>query len=221
MLNKEVDLVPYFKARVMEVTERDVALEFLAKDGATFTESYGTVTVSVAGDQITTNLKPFIGAEFPIKDETGIITATDGASFTVDTNNPLAGKSIVVDLAVVSLTKAATLHMKPIDWIEEYNKGLAEAKKDGKPLFLLLYADWCHWCQKTQSETLTDPRIERLRDKFVWMKVNSNKEKKYKKQYGQNGFPMIVLMKPDGSVLKKIDGYRDAGKLAAELKEVL
>ena len=221
VLNKEVDLVPYFKARVTEVTERDVALEFMVKNGETFSDSIGTVAVSVAGDQITTNLKPVIGAEFTIKDETGIITATDGASFTVDTNNPLAGKNIVVDLAVVSLTKAATLHMKPIDWIEEYDKGLATAKTEGKPVFLLLYADWCGWCKKTMTETIPDPRINGLKDKFVWVKVNSDKEKKYKEQYGQNGFPMIVLMKPDGSVLKKIDGYRDARRLKAELDGVL
>lgn len=221
VLNKEVDLVPYFKARVMEVTERDVALEFLVKNGEIFTDSSGTVSVIVVGDKVTTTLKPVIGAEFPIKDETGIITATDGVSFTVDTNNPLAGKSIVVDLAVVSLTKAAALQMKPIDWIEEYVKGLAKAKEEGKPVFLLLYADWCGWCKKTMTETIPDPRINGLKDKFIWVKVNSDKEKKYKELYGQNGFPMMIILKPDGTVLKKIDGFRDARRLKAELDGVL
>jgi len=218
VLNKEVELVPYFKSRVIEMTEQDVALENLAKNGVTAKEIYGTVLITVDGEQITTTLKPVIGAPFPVKDGTGIITSTDGKVFTVDTNNPLAGKNIVLDLEVVSLIKASA---KPIDWIENQEKGLAKAKQEGKPVFLILYADWCGWCKKTFTDTLTDPRIGKMRDKFVWMKLNSDKEKKYKEQYGQNGFPMMVILKPDGTVLKKIDGYRDARALKAELEGVM
>ena len=136
VLNKEVDLVPYFKARVTEVTEKDVALEFLVKNGETFSDSIGTVAVSVVGNRITT-IKARYRRRVPDKDETGIITATDGTSFTVDTNNPLAGKSIVVDLAVVSLTKAAALQAKPIEWVEEHDTGLARAKQEKKPAVLV------------------------------------------------------------------------------------
>jgi FKBP-type peptidyl-prolyl cis-trans isomerase 2 len=218
VLNGEVDLGPYLKARVTEVTERDVALESLAKDGQTSTDSYGTVTVRLAGDQVTTILKPLIGAQFPIKEGMGIISASDGKTFTVDTNHPLAGKTIVLDLGVIKVTRATALQTRPVDWIEGYEKGLAKAKEEGKPAVLVLYADWCGFCKRLFAETMSDPRIERIRDKFVWLKVNSDKETKYKEQYGQNGFPMIVLLKPDGTVLKKIDGYRDANALKTELE---
>jgi len=106
VLNSEVDLIPYFKTKVTEVTKGDVALQFLARDGQIVTEEYGTVKVSVKGDQVTTTLVPTIGAEFPLQDQTGIITATDGVNFTVDANHPLAGKDIVIDFEVVSLSKA-------------------------------------------------------------------------------------------------------------------
>jgi hypothetical protein len=115
VLNSKVDLIPYFKAKVTEVTKQDVALQFLARDGQTFTDEYGTVTVSVKGDKITMKLAPAIGVEYPLKDATGIITATDGATFTVDTNNPLAGKDIVIDFEVVSLSKAKDAKTSPIN----------------------------------------------------------------------------------------------------------
>lgn len=107
-LNQQVDLIPYFRSRVTGVTGGEVALEFQAKDGASFKESYGTVSVQVAGDQITTTLVPSIGAEFPMQETTGVISATDGTLFTVDANNPLAGQGIVVDLEVVKIAKAQT-----------------------------------------------------------------------------------------------------------------
>lgn len=221
VLDKEVPLNPYLKAKVAHIGEKDVTMAVLATDGARFNEPYGTVTVTVGADGVTVQLAPKLGATFPANDHPGVIIASDSETFTVDSNHPLAGKTILLDLEVLSLTKAASLQTKPIDWIEEHDAGLARAKKEGKPVFLLLYADWCGWCKKTMTETIPDPRISGLKDKFVWVKVNSDKEIKYKEQYGQNGFPFIVLLKPDGTVLKKIDGYRDARGLKTELDGVL
>jgi FKBP-type peptidyl-prolyl cis-trans isomerase 2 len=114
-LNNEVDLIPYFKAKVTEVSEKDVVLQFLAKDGQTINDEFGTVTVSVKGDKVTTTLVPAIGSSFPLKDTMGIITATDGTTFTVDGNHPLAGKDIVIDFEVVSLSKAKDVKTSPIN----------------------------------------------------------------------------------------------------------
>lgn len=108
-----------------------------------------------------------------------------------------------------------------IDWIDNFDSGLARAKQENKPVFLMLHADWCGWCKKTFTETMPDPRIMALKDRFVWVRVNSDKELKYKQQYGQEGYPMMVVLNPDGTVLKKIDGYRDARVLSEEIKAVL
>ncbi|HEX9023181.1 MAG TPA: thioredoxin family protein [Geobacteraceae bacterium] len=218
---KEVPLFPFLMAKVTEIGDKDVTLEVEAKDGESFSEPFGTITLSVGKENVTISLAPKVGGPFNTGDQQGVVTGSDKENFTVDFNPPLAGKTIVVDLEVLSVARSADLKTLPIDWIESRDAGLAEAKKEGKPLFLLLYADWCHWCQKTQNETLTDPRIGRLRDRFVWMRLNSDKENKYKQMYGQNGFPLMVILRPDGTVLKKIDGYRDASRLAAELKAVL
>jgi thiol:disulfide interchange protein len=219
VLGKEVDLMPYFKSRVTEVTEKDVALEFQVLHGAVFKDAIGTVTVSVAGGTITTTIKPLPGAPFRFNDAVGLITSSDGSTFTVDMNHPLAGKTIVLDLealSVVPVTQGAG-----IAWVDNHDAGLAQAKAEGKPVFLILHADWCSWCKKSFSETFPDPRITALKDRFIWLRINSDKEQKYKKQYGQEGFPMMVLLNPDGSVLKKIDGYRDAVALREEIRAVL
>jgi thiol-disulfide isomerase/thioredoxin len=218
---KEVQLDPYLKAKVTSIGEKDVTLSILATDGAQFSEPYGTVTAAVNAEGVTLKLAPIMEAAFQAGDRQGVITASDNKSFTIDFNNPLAGKTILLGLEVVKVTRAAALNTKPIDWIEEHDAGLARAKKEGKPVFLLLYADWCHFCKRLFAETMPDPRIERLKDKFVWVKVNSDKAKQYKQLYGQNGFPMIVLLKSDGTVIKKIDGYRDARGLKTELDGVI
>lgn len=216
---KEVELMPYFKSRVSEVTERDVALEFQVQDGARFHDSYGTLSVSVADGKITTTLEPKLGAPFPLKDGEGVISAADGTSFTVDTNHPLAGKTIVLDLETVSVT--APPQVEPIDWIEDHDAGLARAKTEGKPVVLMLHAEWCSWCKKMFSDVMPDPRIMALRVRFVWVRVNSDKEVKFKQQYAQNGFPLIVLFKGDGSEARRMEGFQSAAALRQVMRGLL
>jgi uncharacterized protein YyaL (SSP411 family) len=119
---------------------------------------------------------------------------------------------------VRSVAKAATFRDAAISWREDHDRALADAAKAGKPVVLVLYAEWCGWCKKLFGESLQDPRVTRLRDRFVWVKVNSNQETEYKTRYGQNGFPMIVMIRPDGSIYRKLDGFRDGAALARELR---
>jgi len=220
-LGKEVELVPYFKAKVAEVSERDVRLEFLAKDGEQFPEGFGSVAVAVLGDKITLTLSLKVGASFPAGERTGLVTAVDEGNFTVDFNHPLAGKPVSLDLEVVSLTKGDGFKKVSLPWLEQHDQGVAAAGKQGKPAVMVLYAEWCQWCKKLFAETLEDPRIKAQKESFVWVKVNSNQQAQYQTKYGQNGFPMIVLLHPDGSVARKIEGFRSGAALSGDLREFL
>lgn len=214
---QEVDWTPYFKARTLEITDTDVALELLAKDGERLEEELGVVEIKVVGEEVKITLTPRIGAPFSMQDREGRIVSTDGHSFTVDFNPPMAGKGAVVDLEVVSIVKASTLKDKEIAWTEDHDRGLEAAKSQGKPAVLVLYADWCNYCKRLFDETLVDPRIRALRDDYVWVRVNSDKDKRIHELYQQNGFPLIVLLNGQGSIVRKIDGYRDAASLRREL----
>lgn len=219
-VGKEVDLVPYFPAKVIGVTESDVQIEFLASDGASVNDEFGTTNISVAAENISTTLTPVIGASFPVQSGSGVIIATDGTTFTVDTNHPLAGQSVTIDLELTGVTKAASLP-GDLPWQQEHDGALEAAKQAGKPVVLVLYADWCTYCKKLFSETMPDPRITSLRDRFAWIKVNSDKLTDYKMKYSQDGYPMIVLFKADGSIARTLDGYQEAAAFRAVLQDVL
>jgi thiol:disulfide interchange protein len=149
------------------------------------------------------------------------VVALDDDSYTVDFNHPLAGKKLTVDLELVSLIKGDAFKGINLSWLENHDQGLAAARQAGKPAVLVLYAEWCQWCKKTFAETVQDPRVKELKDNFTWVKVNSNQQKQYMEKYGQSGFPMIVLFNPDGTVARKIEGFRDGAALAAELRAFL
>jgi len=221
VVGKELPVVPYFSARVTGVTEQQATLQLLARDGERFTEGFGTVETKVEGDSVKIHLVPTVGAPFEFRGSRGIITAAGADDFTVDFNHPLADKSVVIELEVVSLTRGETLSAVSVPWLENHGQGIEMAKREEKPAVLVLYADWCHWCKKLFSETAGDPRIKAVADRFVWIRVNSDKEKAYKEQYGQDGYPMIVLLDRQGKVTRKLDGFRDAAALREELNTLL
>ena len=218
VVGKEVSVTPYFKAAVIEVSEQFTVLDCNAVDGQRFEENFGSIEVKVDAQNISMILTPKLGANFPMEaGKQGKIVSTDGVNFTVDANNPLAGIPLTVDLEIVSVTDAPKLSSLQIQWVEDYDKGIALAKEQKKPAVLVLYADWCGFCKKFFGETVSDPRVRVLNDRFVWIKVNSDANKKYGEMYAQKGFPLIIVMNPEGQPTDRMDGFRDAAAFHDEL----
>jgi FKBP-type peptidyl-prolyl cis-trans isomerase 2 len=218
IVGKEVAFTPYFKAAVVEISEQFALLDCHVTDGERFEQSFGTVEVKVDQQNISMTLIPRLGSNFPMEGgQQGRIVATDGTSFTVDSNNPLAGMPITVDLEIASVTKAAQLGSLQIKWVEDYDKGVALAREEQKPAVLVLYADWCGFCKRLFGETLQDPRVKTFNDRFVWIKVNSDADAKFKEQFAQKSFPLIVILNREGQPLDRMDGFKDALALRDEL----
>lgn len=221
VVGKEVWLNLYFPARITEVTEKEVVMEYQQNEVKTPKSDFGTVSISVDDNKVTMTLTPTIGVLFGGNGQVGKITESDGKQFTVDFNNPAAGKTVVLDMEVVSITKASALNGVELSWLEDHDKGLKEAALENKPMVLLLYADWCPVCKRLMSESFEDPRVRILKDRFVWVKVNSEKEAKYKELYGQDGYPMIVFLDTKGQVLKKYNSFLDGPAMGRELDSVV
>lgn len=214
---KEVNITPYVKARINKVEETYAELEVIAGDVERFDDEFGKVEVRRQGDEFKVTLSPRIGAPFRTEAGEGRIIAEAAGSFIVDFNPPLAGTSAFADVKVLKVVPASVLSGMQIAWTEEHDKGLASARASAKPAVLVLYADWCQWCKKLLTESFPDARIRELSDRFVWIKVNSDRLKDYGTKYGQKRFPMIVLFGPDGAVARKIEGYVDAAALREAL----
>jgi len=221
LLGKELEFNPYLKARVSGVTEYETILELLARDGERVLASFGTaeINVDIGKKEVTIRLTPTMGAPFEVKGREGRIVSTDGSFFTVDFNHPMAGKSVVIDLEIVSLAKASSLRAVEIPWLYDHEQGLDAARQEGKPAVLVLYASWCQWSQKLLSEVFEDPRIKSLKDRFIWVQIDSDEEGDLKALYEQDGFPMVVLLGPRGEVVDKLDGFREVGTLREELEK--
>lgn len=109
-----------------------------------------------------------------------------------------------------------------VQWNDSYEQGLAKAKKEGKPLMVLITSEQCRWCRKLESTTLQDDEIvARINAKF--QAVNVTKEKSiYPKNLTAKMVPMSYFIHPKtGKVLYSIPGYWGAEDYNSILDDAL
>ena len=216
-----VKLTPYYESRIVAINDKSVILEAQVESGTTVPSDFGNTRIEVEGDKIVMTLTPILGASFTLMGQKGIIVDAATDTFKVDFNHPAAGKTLALELEVISVVKQADFANKELAWIEDHDKGLEAAAEKEKPMVLVLYAGWCGWSKRFMEETITDPRIQEHWDDFVWVKIDTDQEKAYHAMYEQEGYPMTVLVGPDGEVISKLSGFKDARALRYELDRCL
>lgn len=93
-----------------------------------------------------------------------------------------------------------------LPWEKDYSSAVEKANKEGRPLFIMMTANWCGWCRKLEQDTFTDKRVRELLKPFVCVQVLENRE--VDKKYGTGGYPNLAFVKPNGEKAHGIGGYK-------------
>jgi thiol:disulfide interchange protein len=148
-----------------------------------------------------------------------ILTAALGLTFLT----PMA--SFAPALAVPA-PAAMEARVSSIDWYtgpDEIAKVVDYAKQAHRPVLLYFHANWCPWCRKMERETFSDPDVERLADRFICIKIDTESEfgKKLVDRMGVNAFPEVRFYDRNGAYVKKVSGFKDADTFADLMRDVL
>jgi thiol:disulfide interchange protein len=133
----------------------------------------------------------------------------------------LLGALAVPALAGETCCVANSAPAKGVQWVESYEKGLAEAKSQNKIAVIDFFRDGCGWCAEMDRKTFRDPAVVRLSKEFVMVKVDGSKERFAAIRHEVRGYPTVLVLDADGREVTRIVGYRRPADLAADLKEVL
>ena len=105
---------------------------------------------------------------------------------------------------LLSMGKESTVK---IDWLN-YDEGLQKAFNEKKLIMINFYADWCYYCKKMDNQTFNNwSIIETLKEGFVAVKVNADKERKLVSRYRITGFPATVFLEYNASPIQLFPGY--------------
>lgn len=96
-----------------------------------------------------------------------------------------------------------------ISW-QPYEKGLAEAKAEKKPICLIFYTDWCPHCAN-YSKVFHDPKVVEETKNFVMIRLNKDQNKELSSKYAPDGqyIPRTFFLSPDGQLDPSIHAPRD------------
>jgi len=108
-----------------------------------------------------------------------------------------------------------------IDWKYNLQDALKSAKAQHKPIMIDFYTDWCGWCKKLDSDTYSDPKVNAAAKKFICVKIDAEKEPNLASKYGVSGYPTIIFLDSNGTVLSKIPGYLPPDKFLANMNKIL
>jgi len=106
----------------------------------------------------------------------------------------------------LSSETADTLLFKYVASLEELDQQLQQAKREGKPVMLDFYADWCVICNELETYTFTDPAVQKTLMQFTLLKIdvtkNNDVDKALLKQFDLFGPPAILFFNKESVEIK-------------------
>ncbi|HVU03054.1 MAG TPA: thioredoxin family protein [Polyangiaceae bacterium] len=152
--------------------------------------------------------------------------STTGAAASVPAEG--AGKSAPAgDVATTKSPAApsgAPEELPPLPFIEDdFGAARAEATRRNLPLFVDVWANWCHSCMSLKEVVFPDPRLRALRDRFVFLSLDSENEKNapFFHEFPNRSLPTLWVFSPRGDrPLLKWIGAATAEELVSLLGSV-
>jgi uncharacterized protein YyaL (SSP411 family) len=95
----------------------------------------------------------------------------------------------------------------PVDWYPWGEEAFAQAKEQGKPIFLSIGYSTCHWCNVMEEESFADPQVaDLINEVFVAVKVDREERPDIDQIYMKAcqllspscGWPLTLFLAPDG-----------------------
>ena len=87
-----------------------------------------------------------------------------------------------------------------------FEEAVAEANKQGKPLFVDVYTSWCGPCKRMAKNVFTIPRVGEFYNKnFVCYKLNAEDRNDLREKYAFTSFPTLMFLM-DGEPYYRIPG---------------
>lgn len=94
-----------------------------------------------------------------------------------------------------------------IGWEDTFAAAQAKAKKESKPMLVIITTEQCRWCRKLEATTLSDDEIiSKINTRFVPVHVTRDKSI-YPKTLSAKMVPMSYFLDGNGKVLYSMPGY--------------
>lgn len=105
-----------------------------------------------------------------------------------------------------------------------YKIGLEAAKAANKPLFVMLYADWCPHCNQMKKEVFSDPAVmDFLKKNYIclWKNIEKEEGKMLKDKFNTKSLPTFLFLDANETLLYALKGEMKTAEFMTEANYAL
>ena len=134
-----------------------------------------------------------------------------------------------LEAQLYSYSEDNPIELGKVNWMRDYDKGVEEAEKANKPIFLLFQeVPGCGNCTKYGKDILSHPLIvEAIEDNFVPVAIYNNKggeDKKVLKHFGEPSWnnPVVRFVNSAGANLSdRVANFRSTALLISAMEKAI
>ncbi len=103
-----------------------------------------------------------------------------------------------------------------------FDAACAKAKAGNRIVMVDFFTTWCVPCRKLDTVTWRDAKVVAwLGEKSVALKIDAEKEEALAAKYHVRAYPTVLLLRPDGTEIDRLVGYRDPEEFLEEAGDAL
>lgn len=111
-------------------------------------------------------------------------------------------------------------HTAGLNWAGFDGLAFQRAKSEQKLVLLSLEAGWCHWCHVMKAETYPATKVQRVLERYVLTRADSDERPDLASRYGDYGWPATIILNEQGQELAALSGYQQPDEFAALLEKL-
>ena len=107
---------------------------------------------------------------------------------------------------MASAQEKAEAPRSEIVWMDDLPGALAVGGRENKPVVVCFVAAWCSACAQFEREALKSAEVNALKDRFIWVKLDVERNMSLVRVYEIRATPRIDLVDPNGKTRVRISG---------------
>lgn len=116
----------------------------------------------------------------------------------------------VVAVVATIASGTAQAQANSITWRSSLDSALQEARKTKRPLLVYFSTVWCGPCQIMKRTTFKDANVIRESKRWVMVSIDGDKQPKVATKYKIDGYPTMLILKPNGTIVSRAGGEMSA-----------
>lgn len=127
-------------------------------------------------------------------------------------------------LRLIILLAILTVHVSAEEPFSDlsFDKACKKAAEEKKIVMVDFYTVWCGPCKMLDRNTWSDQNVIKVLNRTaISLKIDAEANRDLAAKYSIRGYPTIVFLKPDGTVISSLLGYRSPDRFLTEAQNVL